>query len=435
MQARWRTTAGAMAAAMVLGLTGCMPGSGPWAWQYAINAAAGEVNYLSRAVPIEQGLDDPDLTQEQRDKLSLVIKARDYAEQVIGLNVGSSYRTFVDLKGEGLAWNLSASRKDAIEAYLWDVPVVGRISYLGFFNYADALAQRDYLVSQGYDTFIYELDAFSTLGYLPDPVSSALLKRTTTGLADTVVHELLHNTVWSQASEVFNESLATFFGRTGGLEFLAHEFGSDSPLLQQAQDTYEDNDRINVYLKSIVDEVRTVYARDISYDEKIVQRETVFEAARTRFIADIQPLLHSPDRYGIYGTLNYNNAFLLVNVRYNSDLQVFRDVYDHVDHNWARSLEVFQQAARSSDPFAFLRDYVQEAGRGKRVSGVSGIGCRVSGVGDRVSGIGCRVSANRRSAHGNRNASSGSPLIARSSQLPSHGFPWARGRRGTGPSV
>lgn len=346
-------------AILVAAVAGCFPGSGGWAWQYALNAAAGELSYLGRAVPIEQGLSDPNLTQEQRDKLAIVVKARDYAERVIGLNVGSSYRQFVNLGGESLAWNLSASRKDAIEAYVWTIPVVGPMTYVGFFNYDDALAERDYLVSRQYDTFIYELDAFSTLGYLPDPVSSALLRRNVPSLADTVVHECLHNTIWSPASEVYSESLATFVGRTGGLEFLAGEFGNDSPYLKEATDGYEDGAQINAFLKSLADEVRELYSQDIPYDEKLAQREVIFEAARQRFKTQVQPDLHNSARYAVYGTLAYNNAFLLVNVRYNSDLAVFSSVYESADHNWGRSLEIFQAAARSGDPFAYLRNYLQ----------------------------------------------------------------------------
>lgn len=353
-----RKRVGVLAGFMLAMLAGCMPGSDAWTWQYALNAAAGEMNYLARAVPIEQGLNDATLTQEQRDKLSIVIQARDYAEQVVGLNVGNSYRSFVNLGDEALAYNLSASRKDAIEAYSWNIPVVGPMTYLGFFNYDDAIAERDYLVSQKYDTFIYEIDAFSTLGYLPDPVSSALLRRSVPSLADTVIHECLHNTIWSAYSEVYNESLATFVGRTGGLAFIAQEFGADSPLLQQTTDGYEDNARINVFLSGLADEVNALYARDISYDEKLAGREVIFEAARQRFKAEVQPTLHDGDRYAVYGTLAYNNAFLLVNVRYNSDLQVFRDVYESVGQSWPQSLEVFQQAARSTDPFAYLHDYL-----------------------------------------------------------------------------
>lgn len=343
---------------MLLSLAGCT-GADCWSWGYAFEALVGQMNYLGRAVPIEEALDDPDLTQHQKDKLELVIKARDYAEQVIGLNVGSSFRTFVNLRGEALAWNLSASRRDAIEAYTWQIPVAGTLPYLGFFKHEDAVAERERLMTAGYDTFIYEIDAFSTLGLLPDPVASSLLERPVTSLVDTVIHESLHNTVWSGRDIVFNESLATYVGRAGALEFLAFEFGEDSPLLQEAEDDYADIDRLDAFLKQVSADARALYAQDISSDEKIARREEIFEAARQRFTSEVQPTLNRPDRYSAYATLNYNNAFLLVNVRYNSDLHIFADVHESTGPSWPDSLQVFHQAAADAQPYAFLEAYLQ----------------------------------------------------------------------------
>jgi predicted aminopeptidase len=178
-------------------------------------------------------------------------------------------------------------------------------------------------------------------------------------LADTVVHELLHNTIWNTGNTVFNESLATFVGRTGAMEFLAYEFGGDSELLTEAANLYENVDHIDAFLKQLASDVEALYAQDIPREEKIAQREAIFEAGRQRFKAEVQPLLHDPEAYSGYGTLNYNNAFLLVNVRYNSDLDVFADVHESTGRSWPASLDIFRQAAASSDPFAFLRTYLQ----------------------------------------------------------------------------
>lgn len=343
---------------LLFGAAGCIPGTSGWLIQYSLDIAADELHLLAQAVPIEQGLDDPNLTQDQRDKLRLVVKIRDYGENVVGLNAASTYRTFVNLNGAPLVWSLTGARKDAMEVYLWQLPIVGPMTYLNFFEYDTAIAARDQLVSEGYDTFIYRVDAFSTLGILPDPVSTGLLNRDVANIADTILHELLHNTIWSPNSDIYSESLATFVGRTAGLGFLAAEFGDDSPLIADAVNDYEDGDRVNTFLAELADEARALYAMDIPSDEKIARREEVFEAARQRFAAEVQPLLHNPQRYGSYATLNYNNAFLVVNVRYNSDMDVFAAVHESVGRDWPQSLEVFDRAARADDPFAFLREYL-----------------------------------------------------------------------------
>ena len=50
----------------------------------------------------------------------------------------------------------------------------------------------DKLEQEGYDTYIYSVDAFSTGGYLPDPVYSSFLNRSDGSIVETVIHELAH---------------------------------------------------------------------------------------------------------------------------------------------------------------------------------------------------------------------------------------------------
>ena len=349
MASRMRSCLLVVSFVALTGLAGC-----GFEWSYVLGAVGGEVNLLTSAVPIEDGLDDPNLTDEEREKLRVVIDVRDYAANVIGLNVGSSYQTFADLDGQSLAWNLSASPKDAITPYLWNLPIVGPIPYLGFFSIDDAYAERDRLVEQGYDTLIYELDAYSTVGIVPDPMTSALFKRPTHSLIDTVFHELTHNTIYTGKNEVFDESLAEFVGHAAAMEYIAVRYGADSELAVQARESNEDNDIFNAFLADLRLQLDAIYARDISREDKIAARTPVFDAARQRMADEILPRLNNQDQYEAYSTFNFNNAFLLVNVRYNTNFDLFEAVYEKAGRNWAAVLDIFRQAEASVDPFAFL---------------------------------------------------------------------------------
>lgn len=318
----------------------------------------GELRLLSSVQPIMEGLDDPTLSEEQRLKLAFVIRARDHAEDVVGLNVGTSYQTFANLGDDSLAWNLSASRKDAFDPYIWRFPFVGALPYIGFFNYEQAVAERDRLVKQDYDTLIYEVDAFSTLGRLPDPVTSALLRRNLASLADTVFHELTHNTIYHLGDITFNESMATFVGRTAGLEFLAVEFGPDAPEIAEAIRSYEDDDRFQEFLAGMKEELELLYAGDLSYEDKLAQREVIFEAARQRFGTDVLPLMHNQAGYKPYTSFLFNNAFLLAHVRYNHDQDVFAAIHESTGRNWAETLRIFADAAATPNPTDYLRSLI-----------------------------------------------------------------------------
>ncbi len=330
-------------------------GQGCGTLDYSLSALKGEAALLQAAVPIETAINDPSLSDEQREKLAFVVRARDYASEVVGLNVGDAYQTFVDLKGGSLSWNLSGSRMDRFEPFVWNLPIVGALPYLGFFDFEQAQAERDRLLSLGYDTVLYEVDAYSTLGLLPDPVVSTLLRRDFPSLADTIMHESLHNTIYRTGDTNFNESMATFVGRTAGVEFLEQEFGANSPVVQQARDFNEDSDRLNIFLQQVKARLDVIYDSDRTTEEKLAAREEIFQSERDRFASEIQPLMHFPNAFKIFATSELNNAFLLLNLRYNTDLKVFADVYELTGHDWGQTLNLFSQAAASDDPVEFLR--------------------------------------------------------------------------------
>ncbi len=328
---------------------------------YQWSVVVDELQFLASAVPLEEGLTDPDLTEEQRSKLELVIRARDYGQSVVGLNVGQSYQTFVNLHGRPLAWNLSASRKDRFEPYTWNL-LIGPLPYLGFFEQEEGLVERDRLVKEGYDTVLYEVDAFSTLGLLPDPITSAMLNRDIGSLVDTVLHELTHNTISKLADTNFNETVATFVGRTAAVDFLALEFGADSPIVRQTRENTEDSDRLNAFLRELYDELNVLYGSDASSEEKIARRTDVIRAAQERYLADVLPQMHDPDTFRVYGTLGINNAFLLLNVRYNDGLDVFGGIHELTGRQWGQTLSLFSQAAAQADSLGFLRGILEAGG-------------------------------------------------------------------------
>lgn len=327
---------------------------------YAFDAVLGEIDLLTSRVPIPTALADPDLTDEQRQKLAFIERARVYAREVIALDPGGSYQDFVLLEEETLAWNLSASSKVAFQPYYWTIPVVGALPYLGYFDLAEAEAERDALVEAGYDTVIYPVDAYSTLGVLPDPVASPLLERDYGGLADIVMHEILHNTVWRDGDTTFNESMAMFVGRTAGLQFLAHEFGEDSRMVTRAMGNYEDEDRFIEFLFDLRAELSVLYASSATRDEKLTAREVIFDAARQRFADEVLPQMHNAEAYQPYADYNFNNAFLLLYARYNSNLETFAAVHEATGRDWPLTIAHFQDAAGSDSPFAYLQSLVEE---------------------------------------------------------------------------
>lgn len=326
---------------------------------YVLHLADGQLQVQGNVQSIAAVLASGRLSETDSAKLELIVAAREHAVGAMGLNAGDSYTQFYDTGGDPLAFNLTAARRDALEPVIWTFPVVGKVPYVAFFDEAYLRDYQQRLEDAGYDTLTYELDAYSTLGVFADPVRSTMLRRSELSLAETVIHELLHNTVWRAGDSTFNESMATFVGRQGAIEFLRLYYGDASEWPAIAEAYYADLDVVNVFLLEFYAELSEFYAQAISLEDKIAGREAVFQAARDRFVAQVQPTLHYPDVFASYATLPTNNAWVLANYRYNLELDVFANVYALTGQNWPATLDVYRAAAAADgDPFEYLRQWV-----------------------------------------------------------------------------
>jgi hypothetical protein len=206
------------------------------------------------------------------------------------------------------------------------------------------------------------VDAYSTLGIFADPVRSPMLKRDEVSLADTIFHELLHNTIWRPNDTEFNESLATFVGRAGALQFIRSKYGDGSEQLAEAETHYADLERVHGFLLDLFARLAAYYSQPLSSEEKIVGREAVYQAGRERFAGEVLPQLIDAERYAPLADLPTNNAWMLGNRRYNLDLDLFGAVFAATGESWAASLDVFRLAVGQEEPKAFLGQWLLERG-------------------------------------------------------------------------
>ena len=362
VQLRTKRTAIGSYALLAVVVGGSLSGGCGLDVEYLTQAVGGQVNIFLQSVSLDRAIDSGGLTDEQVSKLELIRDAREYASEVIGLTVGGNYAKFYDSGGQPVAFNVSACRKDAFEPRRWTFPIVGILPYLGFFSRSAADAKVSELAAEGLDVLMYEVDAYSGLDYFPSVVLSPMLERTDISITETVFHELLHSTIWRVSDVPFNESLATFFGRTGALDFLATRFPDRPDLVQRAVETFEDTDRYSDFALTLFDDLDEFYSSDLSSDEKIAGRETVYQAGRDRFEAEVQPLMNCPECYDWVASLPTNNAYTISVRRYNLDLDVFEDVFEATGEDWAAALQVFRNAAAEADPYAYLLAWLDSPG-------------------------------------------------------------------------
>jgi predicted aminopeptidase len=323
----------------LLSLSACSPG-------YVLRAAYEELRILARRQPIEEllaGELDPDV----RAKLELTLAVREFARDRLELRVGGSYASLAETDARQVVHLVSAARRDRLEAHTWWFPVVGRVPYRGYFDRAGAEALAADLEGKGYDTYVRPAVAFSTLGWFDDPLLSSLLRHDEVALAEIIIHELLHNTIYVAGQAGFNESLASFVGYAGAAAFF--EERGDMVRAEHARALWADEVLFSRFLDDFVTELSQAYARGINLEE----RARLFAAAQRRCAAEPW----RTGRYADFPRQQLNNAKILHYQLYAHRLAVFDQVHARFGGDltaaigWIRAV-----VASGGDPFAALEE-------------------------------------------------------------------------------
>ena len=227
---------------------------------YGIGQAYGQIKIIMQARPVEEILRDDTVNDEIKEKLKLVNKIKAWAIIELGLNPTRNYTTMYDQKGKPVLWVVRACDPFRLSNKEWHFPVIGTVSYKGFFNVKKAIKLRDQLKEEGYDTYLREVDAWSTLGWFKDPIMSEMLRDTPGDMANTVIHELTHATIFVKDSLTFNENLASFIGDKGAETFLTSIYGDASALLQDYIDAKRDRQRYSDHFILGAQKLDSLYA-------------------------------------------------------------------------------------------------------------------------------------------------------------------------------
>ena len=281
------------------------------------------MRFMSRARPISEEIErttDPG----RRERLELVLAAREFAA-ASGLDVGGSYLKISDTTGLSTAYVVTAAYDDRLEPYNWSYPIIGKIPYRGYFDREDAERFGATLAEDGYDIHIVEAAGYSTLGWFDDPLPSGVLEYEPVALAELIIHELVHQTLYVPGHIAFNETLASAVAAR-----LTVAFFEERGQTAEADEARERRERWLVqsrYLDGLAANLVAYFeaSRDLPRDEMLAGRRQIYLGAIERMseirLAPADPEPDLVDRM--------NNAVLLAVWRY-------RDRADVIDAFLAR---------------------------------------------------------------------------------------------------
>jgi predicted aminopeptidase len=182
---------------------------------YTARVLSGGAGLLAKREPIDEVLADDGLSADERSKLELSQRIVDFAVSDLQLPDNGSYRSYVRLDRPHVVWNVVATPALSIEPLEWCFPIVGCVSYRGYFKEKRAGDFAAKLERKGNDVAVRGTDAYSTLGRFRDPVLSTFLNRRGIDLAALLFHEMAHQRLYIKNDTAFNESFATVVEHEG----------------------------------------------------------------------------------------------------------------------------------------------------------------------------------------------------------------------------
>jgi predicted aminopeptidase len=330
-------------------------------------AGCGNLLYLSKlgwhqssitfhSVPIQEILENEGVSQEAKGKIRFIQEVKRYGEEKLGLARTKSYSKYFGVEGSVLHV-ITASEKDCLKLYQWDFPITGKVTYKSFFTEEGVLKEKRFLEGKGYDTFVQEAGAYSTLGWLKDPIFSPMLQWDEATLANVILHEMTHTTIYFKGQTDFNEQMATFVGNRGAIDFLTEKYGEGSQEVVEAIHNQEDDLLFSRWIDQACERLSNFYSKDIPREEKIAGREEIFGSLKEEF----ETISFKTDCYKNFGKKSLNNSVLLAYRRYMHRLDNFDAVYEYLGSDLRKMIGFFKEIRASREkPTAYLERWMKE---------------------------------------------------------------------------
>jgi predicted aminopeptidase len=321
-------------------------GSGCSNLAYYAQAVGGHLDLMQRAHPVAEVQADVGTPDALRRRLALSQRLRDFAVTELKLPDNASYRRYADLGREAVVWNVVAAPALSLELKTWCFPVLGCVSYRGYFHRDAAEALAAQLKAEGWEVDVYGVPAYSTLGLSNalggDPLLNTFIQWPEGELARLIFHELTHQIAYAGDDTPFNESFAVAVERIGGQRWLqAHA----SP---QAQAEYALLDARRQDFRELVHRYRTLLAALYASDQPEARKREGKAALMAGLRADYAAL--KTQRWGGYAGYDgwferANNAGLGVQAAYNQLVPDFERLFDREGRDFDRFYDAVRALA------------------------------------------------------------------------------------------
>ena len=327
----------ALAFLTLLAVTGALAGCGTL---YVAQAARGQMQILSARKPIARVLADPGTDAKLKARLEEVRLARQFASRELGLPNNKSYTSYADLKREFVTWTVVATPEFSVEPREWCFPIVGCVSYRGYFSERAAGKYAARLEEEGLDVMVGGVPAYSTLGKFNDPILNTMMGYGDDELASIIFHELSHQVVYVAGDTSFNEAFAVAVEQEALARWLRFR-GRENDLgryLKRRTRQAESLALVTRYRRELVQ----LYASPFPESEMRARKNAVF----ARLVAELREKFGAESALAAELDGRPNNARLASLATYYECVPGFRRVLAEQDHDLPRFYDAVRELAK-----------------------------------------------------------------------------------------
>ena len=326
--------------AAIVGLLLTLLLAGCTSLDYYQQAVAGQFQIWQRQRSIEALLAQHDLPAPLRAKLELVVRARRFAADHLALPDHGSYRQYADVGRDYVVWNVFAAPELSLTPHPSCYPLLGCLDYRGFFSHARARLHAVTLQARGYDTFVGGVAAYSTLGWLNDPLLNTVLRWDERRIVDTIFHELAHQQLYIAGDTTFNESFAMAVAQAGLVLWLgADPAAYQRYLVEQAREA--------TFITLVQDyrkRLAAAFAAPVPDARKRVAKARLYDQLRAGY-ADLKAGWGGYNAYDAWMDTDLNNAKLTSLAAYHDDVAAFTGVLARCEQDFPRFYRVIKRLA------------------------------------------------------------------------------------------
>ena len=325
---------------------------------YLFHVGKGQLRIVCGSESTEATLRDPEVSESEKEKIRLIMEAKTFGEEVLGLTFSKNYTRYYLVKHPPIAYNLTASPRLSLEAYRWCFPIAGCLPYKGFFARERAEQESAKLSQRGYDTYTRPVGAYSTLGWFKDPIFSTMLQYGNADLVEVILHEMVHRTIFLKDQGAFNEGVATFVGEKGMEVFFRSRGGLDPEQIEAVHQKREAKRLFQKTMFDLADRLRLLYSAEIEEEDKLVARGRIFEDGKASFRKGLEAL--GSTRYGGILRQDWNNALLVSYLTYHQDPDLWEALYDRFGRDLTDVVDWLKQLRGEKDPMARIEQWVTQ---------------------------------------------------------------------------